>query len=318
MEVSLRRQGAYRAHTCCMASKPQWCQFGWQGIRVETPRDWSLSRVQGDRDKGYLRLDDEYAVRAELRWERPRKGGEPFDRIVERFVAQMRKLAGRKMRLEVTRHLKLDGPAEHEWEALRCSGDAKALWLLARCPTCGRVTGLSLLPRPGRGVERELADRVFRSLQDHSGDGLDLWDVYDVRFRLPQELRLRKTSLRTGSIELSFSDGRREYYVRRLSLAQLVLRDTALADWLQGAEASALKGFGYEVYSATMHGHDAIRLLGQMTLGRRLLSRRVRRRYYHAYAWHCPRLDRIYIMRAITLDEDDEAFEAHARTLECH
>jgi len=301
-----------------MANAPTFRPFGWQGIRLEIPLDWSLSRIEGTREKGYLRLDDDAAVRGELRWETPRKVGVPFEEIVDGFVAQMRKQAGRKARLDITRNVKLNAPPNREWDALRCGGDVRAWWLLSRCPDCHRFVAISLMPRPGESVRRELAEQIFCSLADHSADGLDLWDVYDVRFKLPPSLLLRNTQLRTGCIEMTFSDGPREVHVQRVALAEILLRNRTVADWAQRVEAKTLKGFDYEVYTATMHGHDAVRLLGRMPLARRLRGRKARSVFYHAYAWHCPEQDNLYLFRATTGDEEDESFESCAQTLQCH
>ena len=206
-----------------MTNTKQWSRVGWQGIQLEIPSDWSPGRVEGDRKKGYLRLDDELAVRSEVRWETPRKAGCPFEEIVDNFVAQMRKRAGRKAHLDITRNAKLSGPDGHEWEALRCSGDVKGYWLLSRCQSCGRVVGINLLAPSGKFADSDVAARIFASLTDHADDGLDLWELYDLRFKLPQELPLDKALLKTGSIELDFADRTRQYYVRRLGLAETIL-----------------------------------------------------------------------------------------------
>jgi len=301
-----------------MPDIPPLSPFGWQGIRLDIPSDWALSRVQGERKKGSVQIADEYAVRAEVRWESVKKVSAPMEDVVDGFVEQMRKRAGRKARIEITRNVSIPGPDGLEYEALRCSGDVRSMWLLARCSDCRRVIGVNLLPRPGKSVSRELAAAVFASLAAHTDDELDLWDMFDLRFKLTSAMRLKKFDLRTGCLELGFSDGTREYYVKRLGLAEIVLRKTTVADWFQSSEAKLLKAYAYEAYSAEVHGHEATRLLGKLSLSRRVRKAAVRGVFYHGYAWHCPQQNKIYVMRATTRDEEDEAFEQHVQMLQCH
>ena len=45
-----------------------WTKFGWAGIVTELPEEWEISGLSGDQKEGYLRLEDEFMPRLELKW----------------------------------------------------------------------------------------------------------------------------------------------------------------------------------------------------------------------------------------------------------
>ena len=44
-----------------------WTKFGWAGIVTELPEEWEISGLSGDQKEGYLRLEDEFMPRLELK-----------------------------------------------------------------------------------------------------------------------------------------------------------------------------------------------------------------------------------------------------------
>jgi len=296
----------------------EWSEIGWQGINIPVPADWHLARVQGTREKGYLRVDDDARVRLELRWEKPAKRPPKFSVLADNMLAHLRKFSrNRKAPFSVRRGVRLASPAGKECECFETRGDGVSYGCLARCTTCGRVLLARVTGLPKEDL-RPIAGRIFNGINDHPGDdGLDHWNVYDLKFALPPAYKLVRTRLRTGAIELFFTGRKREVDIRRLGLASLMLKDRTLRNLFINYCYKELRYFDYYAREMTVNGHEeGVGLTGPKSLKARLLSNAGGRRFVHGYAWRCD--DRIYIFRMTTPDAEDPIFFDLAGRVECH
>ena len=295
----------------------QWSEIGWQGIRLPVLADWHLARVHGTREKGYIRVDDDERVRAEIRWEKPAKRPERFDRIVDRMLAQMQKLARKKGGFTIKRGVRLSvSQPGRKFECFETRGDGVSYGCLMRCGTCGRVVLGRVLGTSHEDL-RSTAGRMFGMLTDHPGaDGLDRWDVYGLKFALPPEFALQETKMRTGALEMRFSHKKKEVDIRRLALAGVVLKDCTLRNFFINYCYKDLKAFNYEAEEIPVRDHPGVGLTGSQSLRTRMLTRTIIKRYVHAFSWLCD--DRIYIFRMVTPLAEDPQFFDFAGRIECH
>lgn len=296
----------------------QWTRVGWQGIQFSILSDWHLARVQGERAKGYLRVDDDDGhMRLELRWVKPVRRPKRFELVADGMIAQLDKFS-RKKRAAFTmrRGVRMASPVGKEYECFETKGDGVSYGCLMRCRTCGRTILVRVLG-PAKEDLKTLAKKVFETLTDHPGeDGLDYWDVYDLKFALPSRYMLQGTTLRTGALEMRFTDKKTELDVRRISLAGIVLKDRSLKSFVMEICHKDLRPFDVRTAEMDVHGHDGLGMTGPMTFRARMLSNTGRKRYFHAYAWVCG--DRIYVFRMTSKESEDPLFFELADRVQCH
>lgn len=296
--------------------RPGWSDFGWQGLRLRVPDDWNLGRVEGDRRSGYARLDDPEIVRVELEWRTANaRVREPVETLVDRYLASLEKKATKSgVRFSAQRRARflsdrrwLEG-SEHElftWEA-----DFRAHNLALRSGA-GRIVLLRLLSRlderPSPAVET-----VCRSLQDLSAEAEWPWSVYGMTFTVPAELTLESHKLRSGHIQLSFERGKEICRVQRLSLAAMLLKGAALADWYPVFCRQDLRDLVVELLPGEVSGHAALQVAGRPRSRWRQLLRplpwlnpRPRLRL-DGRVWQCPASDKICIVDHLFRREEEQ------------
>ncbi len=126
-----------------MKGPVEWGRFGWHGVAFDMPEDWCPGRLEGDFANGYVRIEDETEVRAELRWETARRRVAPASKFVDSYIRQVRKKTRRQdpdPQIERDRCVKQLGDVDHEVFTWR--GVFSAHSLLAVCPTTRRVVHL--------------------------------------------------------------------------------------------------------------------------------------------------------------------------------
>ncbi len=285
--------------------KTDWVQFGWQGICLRVPGDWNLGRVDGDYKSGYARLDDAEIVRAEVEW-REGKGAVSLGALVDRYVESLEKKAKKNsLQFSVNRRARflrdkrwLEGS---DYEVFTWEADYRAYNLARICPECGRIALLRVLTRPQEKLD-EVAEEVFRSLEDHPRAGQVFWSLYGLQFSLPPEFKLSGHELKSGHIQLSFEKDRQVCRVQRLSLAHLLLKDTSLKDWYLGFFKKQLRDFRVEAQEEPVRGHQGLRVLGAPRSRWRQLVRPLpflnpQPRYFlDSRVWRCAAADKICII----------------------
>ena len=295
----------------------KWTVIGWQGLTLPVQADWHLGCVQGTRDKGYVRIDDDERVRAEIRWEKPAKKPEAFSLLADRLLRQMEKFGRKKEAFTIKRDVRVAAPPGREFECFETKGKVTSYGCLMRCESCGRII-LGRVIGTSHDDLKALAAKLFNGMGDHpEADGLDHWDVYDLRFALPPDFELQQTKMRTGALEMLFSSKKKTLDVRRIGLAGIVLKDRTLRNFFINYCYSELKAFAYEAEEIPVRDHPGgVGLTGRQTWRARLLSHNIGKRYVHAYSWLCD--DRIYIFRMVSpLAEDPQFFELAEMVL-CH
>ncbi|MFW6189210.1 MAG: hypothetical protein ACOC7T_02155 [Planctomycetota bacterium] len=268
--------------------------FGWQGVSLTVPADWKLVFTEGDRQAGYVRLADDTSVRMELRWE-----GSPRDRrppaVVDSYLEKLKKRARkRELDFSVQRELNLASPPGKEVECYRWVADRQSVAMASRCGECDRIVHVHLLGSPQEGL-KSLARTTFASMQDHGQDGWERWEFLDMLLRSPAELPLVSQELKTGRIRMEF--GRRLLRLRfvRLSLAEVLLAEKSLQDWLRGYYSDRLKRRSFEMEERRVKDHPGVRVQGRPWLLVNPLRPLGKARTVRVACWHCEKTNRLFI-----------------------
>ena len=284
----------------------RWADFGWQGIRLRVPEEWNLGRVDGDQKSGYVRLDDAEIVRAEVEWRETKgRSAESVPGLVERYVENLEKKAGKTgISFAVQRRARflrdkrwLEG---RDYEVFTWEADFRA-YNLAIKSRSGRVLLLRVLAHLDENLE-ELAEEVFRSLDDQFQDDLWLWSVYGLEFSMPADFKLESQELKSGHIQLSFQKEKDVCRVQRLSLAQMLLKRGELKEWYPVFFKKQLRDMEAELSAEGVREHSGLRVAGKPRSRWRQLLRPLPfinprpRQYMDSLVWHCDRANKICVV----------------------
>jgi hypothetical protein len=292
-----------------MKPQQEWGRFGWHGIAFDMPEDWCPGRLDGDFRNGYVRIEDEIEVRAELRWETGRRRRASASQFVDNYVKQVRRKTRRQdpnPTVERDRYVKELGDLDHEVFTWR--GVYNAHSLIAVCRETRRVVHLRVFFEEGN-ERKALARRMFASLAPGPRDGLAEWSAFGFRFVVREDWRLESSGLRTGCVQFVFSDGDDELEVARFSLAEMVLRERGLEGWLRSTLRKALRKFRFETKETEYEGCPAVRCEGVMRLTARPLGLFRRRRRLRVLAWHREDADKILVVRLVNATPNDPQVE---------
>lgn len=283
--------------------------FGWQGVSLRVPADWSLGKVDGNYKSGYARLDDSEIVRAEVEWREAPPGSArrlPIPDLVDRYLEKLNKKAAKTgTEFSVQRRSKflkdkrwLEGS---DYETFTWEADFRAYNLARACGTCGRIILVRVL-EPKHDSDPALAEEVFRSLNDHGTDGRIFWCIYGMSFWTPEELTLSTHGLKSGNIQLTFEMKGHICKVQRLSMAQVLLKETSLKEWYPSFFKKELRDFDYTLREESVKDHNGLRMEGRPRSRWRQLLRPLPfvnprpRQYADSYIWHCEESNKICVV----------------------
>ena len=311
----------------------EWSDFAWQGLCLRVPEDWNLGKVDGKYESGYARLDDAEIVRAEIEWRdaRGRKGGVlSMSKLVDRYLENLEKKAEKtdtsfsvKRRAKFLKKKQWLEDCEYEtfiWEA-----DYRAYNLALATADGERIVLLRILAHFGEDIE-ETVNTVFSSLRNQPADEQTYWCVYGMGFRAPAAYRLAEHQLKSGHIQLSFTEGKHTCRVHRFSLAHMLLKGTDLERWFPVFFKKQLKDMHFEVYSEEVEGHAGLRVVGKPHSRWRQLLRPLPwinprpRNYLDGRAWHCEASNKICVVEHLyrRKDEAGDVAEEMSHGYICH
>jgi hypothetical protein len=276
--------------------------FGWQGITLFTPCDWSLAAFSGDYSKGNLRLADEDGVRLELLWERPKQTPN-VARSIELLLQNIAREAKKKKHaFEAVGSVTLLSRARREhadkeqissfgWIGDKADVAAHGFGAAWYCPQSERVIVAHVLGRAVQSPDktRRLAAEVLNSCRSHAEGGWQTWSVFDLQLEVPEEFHLVAAKLQTGRLELDWERVKapdplqflsprtwatrpERIGLRRLSAANVVLENESLEEW-----ARRVARFMFKPYS--LGAPVAERVLGTEGFRMKGALRDLRRRW---------------------------------------
>lgn len=210
--------------------------FAWEGVSFTIPHNWELAIYKFPKG-GTTRLEfeDEYAVRLEMEWIRPRRPVEE-SAVHERYKSTAEKLTAQA---DVSAPI-LGLPPD--WHA--------TLYTFKEVIPTKRKKGLTVvrhslitafhLPPGGRffaflqihWLPTDTDDPVAilrqltRDFRLHDAEPMRLWQLYDIAFTLPAEFKLEQAHVAVGSKLMRFSWRRRRLLLWHLSCADQFITPT--------------------------------------------------------------------------------------------
>jgi hypothetical protein len=298
-----------------MEGPTRWARLAWQGFSVELPDDWCPGQLAGDFANGYARVEDETRVRLELRWESPGRRVPSASELVDNYLTQAAKKARGQPKPQVVRDRFVPELRDLDHEVFTWRGGPNAHSLVAVCPEPTRLVHLRVFFEDDD--LKSATRRIFGSFRSTPEDGLNEWSIFGLSFRAAASWRLEQSALRTGCLQLTFSDDRDELEVARVSLAEMVLRKSSLEKWLAGFLERALSRFRWEARPAEHRGHKAVRVEGVSRASARPLGLFRRKRCLTALAWHCEPMDKVFVVRLVADKPSDPRASACAESIPC-
>jgi len=268
----------------------RWSLFGWQGLAFEVPAEWSPAAVYGTRRSGYACLDDENAVRLEVRWDRARRPVD-WEKTFKRYTKKLRRASGVKRGALKTDSFSLPRRDPYELKAFGWrENNARHALAGIRCADCSRLVLLQVTGLPNQNG-RKLLKRMVVTFSDHRSDGSDIWSFFGMKAQWPASFALVHSSFKAGLIELKLRRGRVELELRRLALGSRTLGGAKLADWAMSFMGKSAKRRLWSTQKIQCGPHEGVLLTGRPVRWR-LFGRKGRA----VGCWLCEDSDRLFFV----------------------
>lgn len=321
--------------------------FGWQGMTITMPSNWTMTSFGGNNEQGYLRIDDEEVPRLELRWEKP-KTEVDLDLSVEKFLDVLVRAAKKKKEhFEIVPDLRLVSKSRKRkeqilsfgWAGEKNSPVGQGCGVIWKCGDCGRVVVGHIMGRGAENAEtvQRLAGEVLSSMECHGSGGWQTWSVFGLKVEIPEEFLLSRSKLMTGRLEIEWMRKRKPgllapwrrdetLAVTRVALADVLLERETLEQWT--AYNMAKKGkhwFFTKFKECTVRDHPAIRsegMLRDVSLRARwaffdlVLRRRTPRG--QMLVWNCESSNKIFVFTHELSQANQHVADDVIDSLECH
>ena len=290
-----------------------WNQFGWQGISFLKPEDWEIGKIEGNENKGYVRLDDQYLSRVEIRWQRQAREVS-LEKTMDRHLRDLeRKAKRRKIDFKVL-DKKNYGTKTFQGRYFIWEGDFKAINIMVQCKKCLRIVLVRVLGKRGEDI-KERAEKIFNSLRDHMMGSKMFWSVFGFSFTTPPELRLNQHSFLSGHLKFDFSRDRDSFLFERLSTANIILKEKTLSQWARDFCQSKFKSVDIGVsYPREESLEEGVYTIGREHGKIRLLKKR----FFKSLFWHCQISNHIFGVIELVKKSQDLYLDNLACGVKCH
>ena len=332
--------------------------IGWQGIRFTLPPEWNLTGFSMDRDNGYLRVDSpgNGTITVQVRWSKPDKPPSvgtslyamTLAPLLQRFSKKPLAMTGtpdlkanlEKMFLETAKqskkaktpfesHIKpekTEGP-DGERTAMNFSwtGEGRGQGKIWSCSRCKRVVIAQVvgLARDQSAISA-IASQLFSTLHDHAEDGLDLWALYDLQVKVPEDFLLEEQKLLSGYLSLTFGRKGEKIFVDRWGLAKMTLKKFTTEEWFQNNAQVSLKKLKKDVVE-TSSTHEVSRFSGPLSIFSRIKilkdAKNSLRRFpskYEGGVWVCEESNKIFSLQVMSSKLSKEVFTTTLDHIHCH
>ena len=196
------------------------------------------------------------------------------------------------------------------------------IWYCAHCHrvVIAQVVGLAR----DQSAIAAIASQLFASLHDHSEDGYDLWALYDLQVRIPDDFRLEEQKLLSGYLSLTFGRKGERIILDRWGLANMTLKKFKLEEWFQNNIAIKLKRLKRDDVE-TRQGHTVAHYSGAIPL--LMLVKLLRdtvgsmRRFptrYEGGVWECPEGNKIFALQTLRSKKSETLWRDVADRCYCH
>ena len=316
----------------------KWIKFGWAGIVAELPEEWEISGLSGDQNEGYLRLEDEFMPRLELKWSvaKSKRRNPDLHTVLDDYFKIIRKTYKKtKQDLQIKRNVNLiknDAFFDsYDLVFFTWKGEIQANGLIFFCPATRRITLIQVMGKPKQNV-RAITEEIFTSVQIEPDDQKLLWTAYNLHVEVPKDYRLDKHQLLSGYLLFSFvnpgsfTDRKRRLSIERYGLADVLLKDQTLEDWFRTKYKKAIRGFGFQIESMDQDGVEHLILSGEETrvtdnipIHSVQLANQIRKRKcFVAHIRHCYESNRIYVIQVVSKTDAVETAKLVADSIAMH
>ncbi len=200
--------------------------FAWDGVSFLVPGGWHLAGYSFGKNVTRVQLEDDYALRLEAEWTRPRRPPD-LRKVESRFSRASKRLVRAAKRTDRLDDVLPGGPAF----LYTMPDGAKLLtaFLSASESTLSCFLRIHFQP-DDRETPRAVLSLIATGFRAHVGATVP-WSLYDISIELPSDFRLVSTSLQAGRKLLVFQWRLRRFYIWHFSLANILLRDRTLEEW---------------------------------------------------------------------------------------
>lgn len=305
----------------------EWAVRGWEGVLLHVPPDWDVAAISGDRNQGYMRIDDtENMPRVELKWQKS-TGFVNVKSVVDGYLKDLQKKRKKgEPEIETDRDCSVVSKRQMRKQDLQCfawRGIIEGYGAAWYCPDCQRVMVVQVMARPEEAGQ-DLAREVISSLEDHPRDGWVTWSTYGLQMEVPERFEMAGQKLMAGLIELRFANAGEEIVGARWGMANVALRTKSLERWAASEIRAYHKSIKLSMEETTFRGHPAVEVTGYFSNPLKHIQSFVMhiigRPYPEAvkgWVWHCVGENRIYYAGAL-LDEDHaDIIERVANSIAC-
>ena len=273
----------------------------WQGIRMELPASWEMTRYGKRHESGVCTFMDELHERLQVSWQRTDR---PPD--LDRLVSDLRSR-------ELTDNKDLDAAPQPEfesfatqtpWHGVAITRGGTSVTRAARYfPGEEILLEIAILWPDRRDMARE--EELLRGIQPQPNADRRVWQAFGVQAELPAALHLFDCKCLPGDTELQFQgDGKfPRVTIHRLAFPSVWLKEP-LHEWLQGKLPEHTK-IERQHSRTTPGGHALERIASRPGRGR--LGWLLGLRFYRTdWACLCPEERRVYhvILESVRPDED--------------
>ncbi len=219
-------------------------RFSWDAVSFLIPGNWELALYTfPKRTHTRIELEDEFAVRLEAEWTRP-KAKDDIEKLQERYERETKALTARASHKEAIHNL------ENGWMATEYrfsdglagndSGREPEMphWLVTAFHTssdAGFFCFMILYAYPGdKDDPLDIIHLIADEFRRHTADIVP-WELYDIRFEIPRQFLLQNTLFDIGSKLMLFGWKLRRFYLWHFSAANMFLKDrVVMEEWVAG------------------------------------------------------------------------------------
>lgn len=230
--------------------------IAWDGISFLVPETWSFASYSYKK-KGVtsIELEDDYNVRLEIEWTRPHAKLN-LDRVRKRYAKKARGVERHATKSFEYRGLP-SGWGAHLYTMPDGFELLSAYYLSPQSEVCVWFRGhfSDKDPEDPEEVLKLLTGCEVRTA------GMVPWSVFDIQFEVPAKFRLLRTSFHAGRKELTFQWQLRKYRLWFFSLAEIILRDHDMLEWVVDflTKSKDIKGPKFVIENGGIHAKRRLR-----------------------------------------------------------
>ncbi len=225
-------------------SEPKFRHIAWDGVCFEVPANWELGLYKyPSRRSIHVEIEDEYAVRLEGEWTRPKRQLD-MDDVQKRYEKTVHRITRKAERNEIVKGLP-DGwiATAYLFREGQLTQDAKDIfqpkqWLLTAfyLQPGGKFFAYFLLHIYPEDKEspQEVIRHVAKTMEVQD-EGLRRWSLFDIDFEVPSDFQLESTQFDIGAKRMVFRWKLRRFHIWHFSLASHFLEaGETPEEWFSG------------------------------------------------------------------------------------